>query len=61
MVTETQPTLRIHEVAERVGVSVATIYRQMKKGRFAPQIRGIGKSLRWDSEALEQWIRNGGK
>ena len=59
MATDTARTLTIGEVSERLGVSQATIYRQMKKGKFAPAIRGIGRSLRWDAANLEEWIRSG--
>ena len=61
MATDTARTLTIDEVAKRLGISVPTIYRQMRKGQFAPKIAGLGKSLRWDSECLENWIRNGGE
>ena len=61
MTTATARTLTIDEVAQRLGVSVATVYRLKRKGKFVPSIRGLGKCVRWDTEAVESWIRNGGK
>ena len=61
MATDTARSLTINEVAKRLGISVPSVYRLKRKGRFAPTIRGLGKSVRWDADALEAWIRNGGK
>ena len=59
MATDTARVLTIGEVAERLRVSKITIYRQMRKGKFAPTIQGIGRSLRWDATTLENWITPG--
>ena len=56
MATDTARVLTIAEVAERLRVCEVTIYRLMKRGKFAPKIQGLGKSLRWDSTTLESWI-----
>ena len=61
MATDTARVLTIREVAERLRVSEVTIYRLMKRGKFAPKLQGIGKSLRWDSDTLENWITPGGR
>ena len=60
MATTAGQTLTANEVAKRLGVTRVTIHRQTKAGKFLPPIRGLGRTLRWDAEALEDWIRNTG-
>ena len=59
MAIDTAKILTIAEVANRLRVCELTIYRLMKKGKFAPKLQGIGRSLRWDSTTLENWITPG--
>ena len=59
MAIDTARVLTIGEVAERLRISEVTIFRLMKRGKFAPTIKGIGRNLRWDTTILENWITRG--
>jgi excisionase family DNA binding protein len=50
--------LRPKEAAEKIGVSVATLYRWEAEGKL-PQRRQIGEGVSgWLDDELEEWIRN---
>jgi excisionase family DNA binding protein len=51
--------LGVGEVARRLDVSKATVYRLVASGEL-PAIRlgGIGASVRLDEATLERWIRD---
>lgn len=51
--------LTAKQVAERYGLSVWTVYHWSSCGRI-PTVRGLGKLLRFDERALDQWLKNGG-
>jgi prophage regulatory protein len=61
--TTSEPCVRtllaIDEVAEHFGVAVGTLYKLMARGEFPRPLR-IGRRLvRWDADALNQWIVGG--
>ena len=48
-------------LAQRLGLSVTTIERlRAQSSHDLPPCRTIGKSIRYDEQAVEQWIRNAG-
>lgn len=47
--------LRMAEVAKRVGLSKATIYRQISAGKFPSPIK-VGERALWVSREIETWI-----
>jgi len=47
--------LRIRQVKERVGLSVPTIYRQIKLGKFPPPVPMTENTVAWPSDELEAW------
>ena len=48
-------------LAQRLGLSVTTIERLRAQGSpDLPPCRTIGKSKRYDEQAVEQWIRDAG-
>lgn len=49
------PLLRAEEVAGRLAMSKAAVYRLAERGEL-PHVR-IGRVVRFDVEALEGWIR----
>jgi excisionase family DNA binding protein len=48
--------LNIDDVAELLGVSVATIYRWRSLGENCPPAFKIGGSVRWSQEAVDDWL-----
>ena len=51
-----QEMLRMPEVARRTGLSVATIYRMVKAGKFPAQV-GLGKrAVGWRRDEVEHWL-----
>ncbi len=54
--------LRIAEVAERLQVPCATVYRLVYDGRLpALQLRGKGSTIRIDEAQLEAWLYDQGE
>lgn len=51
-------TLLIDEVAKRIRISKNRAYELARRG-VLPHFR-VGRSVRVDEEALEQWLANGG-
>ncbi|MFO1430525.1 MAG: AlpA family phage regulatory protein [Candidatus Competibacteraceae bacterium] len=49
--------IRLPEVVERYGLSKATIYRQVKKGRFPAPVSLTEKLIGWRQEDLDQWAQ----
>lgn len=48
-------------LAQRLGLSVTTIERLRAQGsQNLPPCRTIGKSIRYDEQTVEQWIRDAG-
>ena len=48
--------LNVVEVAEQLGVSVATIYRWRSLGESCPPAFKIGGNVRWSQEAVDGWL-----
>lgn len=46
----------VNDLAEHLGVSVATIYRRRSLGEPLPRALKIGHSVRWKPEVVEAWI-----
>ena len=49
--------LRAREVAERLGVSITTVYRLIRQGQFIEGAR-FGGSRRWDVQAIDAWAQS---
>ena len=49
--------LRLRQVKERVGISTAEIYRRMRDGTFPRSIPIGERSVAWDADDIEQWIK----
>lgn len=52
------PLVRAEVIAERLDVDRLRVYELARTGQI-PSVR-IGRSLRFDPDAVEQWIRAGG-
>ena len=52
------PALNAQQVAERMAVSVSSVYRAAQYGEI-PCFR-VGRSIRFDREAIEEYIEAGG-
>lgn len=51
----TQRLIAIADVAHLLGISVTTVERMAASGRI-PAPRRIGRSNRWDSQELNEWL-----
>lgn len=59
MSTFTQPrTYTVDQVCEILQVSRKGIYRMLDRGSL-PKPGRVGRLLRWDAEAFDQWIAEG--
>lgn len=47
--------MNIHEVAERLAISVGCIRAWRLRGEGPPAIR-VGSALRWDTREVEEWL-----
>ena len=47
--------LKVDDVAEILGMHPQTVYRMARQGKI-PSVK-IGRSLRFDSEEIEEWIK----
>ena len=56
--TESREWMSTEEVAQRLGVSAITLSRLARSGRL-PRYK-VGRLARYDRQAIEQWIANGG-
>ncbi len=57
--TQTPKLLNAQEVAERLSLPKARVYALAREGRISGVLR-LGSQIRFDSQALEAWIRRGG-
>ena len=48
--------LKVKEVAQIVGLSRATIYIEVKLGRFPRPRKVASKAVRWREDEILQWI-----
>jgi excisionase family DNA binding protein len=46
----------VYGVAEKLGVSRATVYREVKKESLPDAVRIGERSVRWISEELDAWV-----
>lgn len=53
--------LRVGTVAQRVGLSRATLYRRIAKGQFPAQVDLGGISVGWRESDVAAWIASRGK
>ena len=56
---QTSKLLNAQEVAERLSLPKARVYALAREDRIGGVVRA-GSQVRFDSQALEAWIRNGG-
>ena len=54
MVTEHR-LLSVTEIADRLGVTKAAVYRWVSRGLF-PRPLALGRASRWTEEDLQSWI-----
>ena len=57
--TQTPKLLKAQEVAERLSLPKTRVYALAREGRIGGVLR-LGSQIRFDSQALEAWIRQGG-
>jgi len=57
--TQTPKLLKENAVAERLSLPKARVYALAREGRIGGVLR-LGSQIRFDSRALEVWIREGG-
>lgn len=55
---ETKKLLRPKELAEMLGISIASVYG-LSERQLIPHLK-ISKCLRFDGDAVLEWFRNGG-
>lgn len=48
--------LRLEDVVDRVEMSRAWIYAQLKAGRFPPGIKIGQRARRWTEKSIQDWI-----
>lgn len=48
--------IRLRDVAQRVGLSKATIYRKLRAGAFPKPVTIGGTAVRWRESAIDGWI-----
>lgn len=48
--------LRLNEVLERTGLRRSTLYDQIRKGTFPPQISLGARSVGWVEQDIVRWI-----
>jgi excisionase family DNA binding protein len=51
-------TLRLNEVAEKIGISRRTIERLIYRGKFPPPDRRAGRALLWRVETIDRWVES---
>lgn len=49
-------TLRIKEVMDLTGLSRATIYREIKRGKFPSSVELSAGAVGWMSDEVDQWF-----
>ena len=50
-------TLKLPEVAERIGICTRTIQRMVHRGQFPPPTVRAGKLPLWSPEVIQAWSR----
>lgn len=52
--------IRLPEVRDMVGLSVPTIYRQMKQGAFPKSVKltATGRAVGWYRSEVEDWLES---
>lgn len=50
--------LNVRQVSEQTSLSVPTIYRWMKQGRFPKSLALGGKRVAWTQADIEAWKQN---
>jgi prophage regulatory protein len=50
--------LRIDEVRDLTGLSIATLYRRVQGGRFPRPVQTGGAAVRWLLSEVTQWQQN---
>ena len=48
--------LDVNDVAEQLGMSVATIYRWRSDGTDMPKAFKVGGRVRWTQKSVDDWI-----
>lgn len=58
METQTAPRLITSKrFMQLLGISQAAFFRLRAAGRIGPQSVKLGRSIRWDAEEVEAWIK----
>ena len=53
---ENRPFLNIKEVSELLGISVSTINRLIKRGKFPPKINISARRMVFMKSQIQEWI-----
>jgi prophage regulatory protein len=56
MQEKVQQILRPREVAERLGLSVTTVWRLRKRGELPPPIRVSPGAVGWRADEIDAWL-----
>lgn len=56
--TQMNTLLNVHDLAEQMGVSVATIYRKRSVGEPLPRAVKLGRAVRWTQAEVDRWIND---
>ena len=54
----TEKILRIAQVSGQTGLSRASIYKQMRLGRFPKAVKLTARSSGWAESAVQGWIKD---
>ena len=55
---ENRPFLNIKEVSELLGISVSTINRLIKRGKFPPKVKISPRRMVFIKYKIDKWIEN---
>ena len=50
--------MKVKEVAEQIGLSVATVWRMVAAGTFPRPVNIAPRATRWRSDSVETWIES---